>query len=61
VEDNLDLALSEEARPGAVRKLTGKETGLLVATACSNPPAGRKRWTLELLAGEMLRLTDYDE
>jgi len=31
----------------------------LVATACSNPPAGRKRWTLDLLAGEMIRLTDH--
>jgi transposase len=61
VEGNLDLALSEEARPGAARKLSGKETALLVATACSNPPAGRKRWTLDLLAGEMVRLTDHDE
>jgi hypothetical protein len=45
VEGNLELALSEEARPGAARKLSGKETALLVATACSSPPAGRKRWT----------------
>ena len=43
MEDNLDLALNEEARPGAARKLSGKETALLVATACSNPPEGRKR------------------
>ena len=61
VEGNLDLALSEEARPGASRKLSGKEQALLVATACSNPPAGRKRWTLELLAGEMVRLTEHGE
>src|SRR6185437_14190623 len=31
---------------------------LLVATACSSPPAGRARWTLELLAGELVRLID---
>ena len=49
VEGNLERALSEEPRPGAERKLTGKEEALLVATACSNPPAGRARWTLELL------------
>ena len=49
VEGNLDLALSEEVRPGAVRKLSGKETALLVATACASPPSGRKRWTLDLL------------
>lgn len=61
VEGNLDLALSPEARPGATRKLSGKETALLVATACSAPPQGRKGWTLDLLAGEMVRLTGHEE
>jgi transposase len=56
---NLEAALSEEPRPGAGRKLTGKEEALLVATACSSPPAGRARWTLELLAGELVRLTEH--
>jgi transposase len=60
VEGNLEFALSEEARPGAARKLSGKETALLVATACSNPPEGRKRWTLELLAGAMVKLTEHE-
>ena len=60
VEGGLELALSEEARPGAPRKLSGKETALLVATACSNPPKGRKRWTLKLLAGEMVKLTAHE-
>src|SRR6476659_4947535 len=41
VEGNLERALSEEPRPGAERKLTGKEEALLVATACARPPAGR--------------------
>jgi hypothetical protein len=31
-----------------------------VATACSSPPAGWKRWTLNLLAGAMIELTDHD-
>jgi transposase len=56
---NLAAALSEEPRPGAGRKLSGKEEALLVATACSSPPAGRARWTLELLAGELVRLTEH--
>jgi transposase len=60
VEGNLELALSEEPRPGASRKLSGKETALLVATACSNPPRGRKRWTLELLADAMVKLTEHE-
>lgn len=57
---NLEAALSEEPRPGAERKLTGKEEALLVATACATPPAGRARWTLELLADEMVRLTAHE-
>jgi len=58
---NLEAALSEEPRPGAVRKLSGKEEALLVAIACSKPPAGWARWTLELLAGTMVKLTEHSE
>jgi transposase len=60
VEGNLERALSEGPRPGAERKLTGKEEALLVAIACSKPPAGRARWTLELLADTLVRLTAHD-
>jgi transposase len=59
VEEGLEQALSEEPRPGAERKLAAKEEALLVATACSKPPAGRARWTLSLLADEMVRLTRH--
>lgn len=59
VEGGLERALHEEPRPGAARKLTGKEEALLVATACARPPEGRARWTLELLASEMVRLTAH--
>jgi len=61
VEANLEGALHEEPRPGATRKLTGKEEALLVETACSKPPVGRARWTLELLAGELVKLTEHEE
>src|ERR1700722_17888408 len=61
VEANLEGALTEEPRPGVERKLSSKEEALLVATACSKPPPGRARWTLELLADEMVRLTDHEE
>ncbi len=32
---------------------------MLVATACASPPEGRARWTLELLAGAMVKLTEH--
>jgi transposase len=59
VEGNLARALSEEQRPGSEHKLTGKEEALLVATACASPPEGRARWTLKLLAGAMVKLTEH--
>jgi transposase len=58
---NLKAALSEEPRPGAARKLSGKQEALLLAAACSSPPAGRARWTLELLANELVRLTEHED
>jgi len=61
VQANLEGAPTEEPRPGVERKLSSKEEALLVATACSKPPPGRSRWTLELLADEMVRLTDHEE
>jgi transposase len=58
---NLAAALSEEPRPGAPRKLSSKEEAPLVATVCSKPPAGQARWTLEPLAGEIVKLTEHGE
>jgi transposase len=57
---NLQAALNEQPRPGTSRKLSGKQEALLVATACSKPPLGRARWTLDLLAGEVVRLTEHN-
>jgi transposase len=60
VEGGVEHALHERQRSGASRKLTGKQEALLVATACSAPPKGRARWTLQLLADEMVSLTEHE-
>jgi transposase len=60
VEEGLERALSEAPRRGAERKLGLGDEAMLVAVACSKPPAGRARWTLQLLADEMVRLTVHD-
>jgi transposase len=60
VEENLERALSELPRPGAARKLGVVDESLLVAVACSKPPEGQARWTMQLLADEMVRLTVHD-
>ncbi len=31
-----------------------------MATACSDPPAGRARWTLELLSDALVKLTEHE-
>lgn len=56
VEGNLERALNEDPRPGREPKLGDKEEAFLIATTCSAPPAGQKRWTMQLLADEMVRL-----
>ena len=60
VEGNLDAALSERARPGGKRKLDAKQEARLIAIACSRPPEGQKRWTLQLLADELVALSLVD-
>jgi transposase len=49
-------ALDERPRPGARAKLDGKAEAYLVALACSDPPAGRDRWTMQLLADRLVQL-----
>jgi len=53
----LEAALERKA-PKRVyaRTLDGAAEAHLVAVACSDPPAGRERWTLRLLADELVRL-----
>jgi transposase len=60
VEGNLEGALSERPRPGGKRKLDDKQEARLIATACSTPPEGQKRWTLQLLADELVALDVVD-
>ena len=38
------------------RKLDGEQEAHLIALTCSEPPAGRARWTLQLLADKMVEL-----
>jgi transposase len=42
------------------RKLDGKQEAKLIALACSKPPAGKKRWTLRLLADEAVEMQITD-
>jgi len=61
VEEGLVNALSERSRPGALRKLGASDEAFLIATACSEPPEGRSKWTLQLLADAVVAGTDIEE
>src|SRR5215218_9116576 len=51
VEDGLEAALRPRPSPRVyARKLDGEQEAKLVALACAQPPEGKKRWTLRLLA-----------
>ena len=58
VEEGLAGALARkpQCRPSKVRLLDGRAEARLVALACSQPPAGRARWTLQLLAERLVEL-----
>lgn len=52
----LETALNDKPRPGRVPKLNGDAEARLVLLACSQPPQGRTRWTLKLLAEQLVEL-----
>ena len=61
VAAGLEAALHEQPRPGAPLKLTTQQETLLVALACSKPPAGHRRWTVRLLAERAVKLEIVEE
>ena len=62
VEEGLEAALDRrKPRREYRRKLDGDGEAHLVALACQQPPEGRSRWTLRLLADRMVRLEYVDE
>jgi putative transposase len=48
----LDRALYDRPRPGAQTLLQDKQRQRIIAMVCSDPPPGRARWTIRLVAEE---------
>lgn len=53
-KEGVQAALEDRPHPGAERILDDGQEAYLVALACSDPPQGRKRWTLELLTTRLI-------
>jgi transposase len=56
VEEGLEASLREQPRPGARPKLGPKQQAYVIALACTKPPEGRERWTMQLLADRIVEL-----
>ena len=51
----LQTALYERQRPGVAPVLDASQKRRVIAMVCSNPPAGRARWTVRLVAQEAVK------
>ena len=61
VEQGLEAALlPKPSKRVYARKLDGRQEAKLIALACAKPPAGKARWTLRMLADEMVELDVVD-
>jgi transposase len=62
VEQGLEAALNrkKQQRPSRPAKLDGKAEARLIALRCGEPPQGRTRWTLHLLADKLVELRVVD-
>jgi transposase len=56
LENGLEKALKEKPRSGQPKKYKARQEAEIVAMACSDPPEGRTRWTLELLTEQLSNL-----
>ncbi len=56
VLEGLEAALGRKEQQNRRRKIDGEVEARIVAIACSDAPEGRSRWTLELIADELVRL-----
>lgn len=62
VEQGIEVALERKKRdkPPRELKIDGEKEAQLIAIACSEPPAGRAKWTLKMLAERLVELDIVD-
>ena len=54
-QGGLESALYEKQRPGATAVLDPSQRQRIIAMVCSDPPEGRARWTVRLVAQEAVK------
>jgi transposase len=53
LEEGLEKSLQEKERSGQPKKYGDKQEAEIIALACSDPPQGRAKWSLELLTEKL--------
>lgn len=56
LDGGLPAALYDQPRAGRPAEIDGQQRAKITALACSQPPKGRARWTLRLLADKVVEL-----
>ena len=60
VMEGMEAALGRKVQKNRRRKVTGDVEARICAIACSEPPEGASRWTMQAIAGELIRLEVVD-
>ena len=60
VYEGLEAAIGRKNHSNHHRKVTGEVEAKICMIACSNPPEGRSRWTMQMIVDELIRLEVLD-
>ena len=60
LEEGLKVTLVDKPRSGQPKKYTERHAAEIIAQVCTKPPAGRRKWTLILLAEEMKKKEGFE-
>ena len=56
VMEGMEAALGRKVQVNRARKETGEVEAQICRIACSGPPEGKDRWTMQMIADELIRL-----
>ena len=60
VTQGMEAALGRKTQQNRYRKVTGDVEAQICTIACSQPPEGASRWTMQAIADELIRLEVVD-
>ena len=58
--EGMEAALGRKTQQNRARKVTGEVEAKICMIACSDPPKGRDRWTMQMIADKLIELNVAD-